>query len=236
MGRITKITAAFGAFGAAMTVAAQTKPEDAISNLGAWSKWLGLDGVGLPADIDIWVTSFGVLLMVAAFLVWIGARKRSRILGESRVNALDVHETRATKRHGVAVDVALKAAPRLNNVEAFLIGVRPHKGKGGFGDNATLGCAIQLSWLTPVNFVPLARLSEHRLILFAINGSPQKLSLWWKRDGFPAVKPFLDEIPVGKYRFDVAIKATEGDFKIAFDVEWYGSVDSLRINQTKVLP
>jgi len=59
--------------GAVLTVLAQTKPDDAISNLGAWVKLVGIDAVPpilLSPRIDTFATVAGVLTVAIALFMW----------------------------------------------------------------------------------------------------------------------------------------------------------------------
>jgi len=59
--------------GAATIAAVQVPPETATSNLAAWAKTFGFNGVALalPPGIDRWAAAFGLAVAVTAFLVGI---------------------------------------------------------------------------------------------------------------------------------------------------------------------
>ena len=64
MGRLAQAYAFAATCGGIVALAAQTKPEDAMSNLGAWVKWLGLGDASLPANADTLATIAGLAVML----------------------------------------------------------------------------------------------------------------------------------------------------------------------------
>jgi hypothetical protein len=69
-----------GVSSAAAVFAAQTKREDAVSNIAGWLDWIGIDRLPLvqSADADIWATVLGVIgLAVSTLLFFRSRRKRS---------------------------------------------------------------------------------------------------------------------------------------------------------------
>lgn len=61
--------------------AAQTKPEDAISNIGGWLKLLGIDRVPpflATSETDAWVTAIGSALLIASLVWWWRNKRRHR--------------------------------------------------------------------------------------------------------------------------------------------------------------
>lgn len=73
-----KISYAAGGAGAIMLGAAQTKPEDAISNLAGWLELFGISNVPsylATTQADNWVTSIGLAFIAFSALLWSRRRK-----------------------------------------------------------------------------------------------------------------------------------------------------------------
>ena len=70
MGRLKKVWGALAVLGAAMASAAQTKPEDAITNLTAWARFLGITGVAPSPSMDTAVTLAGLVLFLTTAVLW----------------------------------------------------------------------------------------------------------------------------------------------------------------------
>jgi hypothetical protein len=73
MERIATGWKALGVGGAAMTVLAQTKPEEAISNIAAWAKLVGLEHMPsflMTPRIDQAATVLGLCVLVLALIMW----------------------------------------------------------------------------------------------------------------------------------------------------------------------
>lgn len=103
MGRIKSFLGwTVGAAGGVLTLAAQTKPEDAISNLGAWAGRIGLRDLPLPANIDMWATIIGILMMVLAVGFWWRGRRNKA--GESAPENREVSPIDVADRLHVDVD------------------------------------------------------------------------------------------------------------------------------------
>jgi hypothetical protein len=78
--------AIMGAIGAVLIAAAQTKPEDAQTNIAGWLRRLGIDRVPEPlsaAGADAWTTVAGLTLLVATAGLWGWARRRRRLADEA---------------------------------------------------------------------------------------------------------------------------------------------------------
>ncbi len=78
----TKVVMAGGAAaGTAMIAAAQTKPEDAVSNLAGWLHLLGIDTIPPILNTlaaDRWVTWIGVMLIMVTLAWWFRRKWRDR--------------------------------------------------------------------------------------------------------------------------------------------------------------
>ena len=77
-----------GVGGVAMIAAAQTRPEDAISNLAGWLKLFGVDHA--PAFLntlqaDAWATALGILVALGSAIVWVWARQDRKLKHNSGV-------------------------------------------------------------------------------------------------------------------------------------------------------
>jgi hypothetical protein len=78
----SKLPFVVGGLGATVTVAAQTKPEDAISNIGGWLKLIGVDQMPdflATTQTDLWFTAGGLLLVLVAGANWFYRRRRARL-------------------------------------------------------------------------------------------------------------------------------------------------------------
>jgi hypothetical protein len=77
-----KIGLAAGGLGAVVLGAAQTRPEDAISNLAGWLELLGVNEVpGFIANqqADTWGTMVGIVLLLFGIAMWWRNRQRSEV-------------------------------------------------------------------------------------------------------------------------------------------------------------
>src|SRR5258708_14154130 len=93
MGKLTTGTAiGVGGVGTLVVAAAQTKPEDAASNIAGWLKWVGVDRIPdalASAQADTWATAVGLLIVFLAAMAWLLWRKR-RTPDFNNVNAWSV--------------------------------------------------------------------------------------------------------------------------------------------------
>jgi hypothetical protein len=79
MGRAASISKwAAGGTGGLIVAAAQTKPEDAVSNLSGWAKILGSDTLAVvlsAPNADLWATGVGISLLLSAIVLLVVDRK-----------------------------------------------------------------------------------------------------------------------------------------------------------------
>lgn len=128
----SRIVYAAGGAGAIMLGAAQTKPEDAISNLAGWLELIGFDAIPsflATRQADNWGTAIGLALIALSGLIWYWRRSRiaepetAAISGRAAVN-LRLHPDYIAE---TAKQRAIDEAERRRKSSAMLSGLM-----GGF--------------------------------------------------------------------------------------------------------
>jgi len=97
MGGITKAAIIAGGAGTLLIAAAQTKPEDAASNIAAWLNVLGVDQVPdvlARASTDMWATLLGATVVALAVAWTLGFKSRPAVAREPPAPSLEPEPTR----------------------------------------------------------------------------------------------------------------------------------------------